>query len=463
MCGIVGIISKSSEVASQLYTCLRALQHRGQESVGIATYDEGIKCIKGMGLVHEVFDNAKLASLKGNVGIAHVRYSTTGLSKPENAQPIVVSSFAGNLAITHNGDLVNANALREKLQKEGWAFITTTDSEIIVRLFANELAISKNDCIKAMKEVMKKIVGSYSLALLIKDKLIAVRDPLAIRPLCVGELLEGGYVIASESSALDAIDAKFVRDVCPGEIIKIDSNELKSYRVATEKYRAHCMFEYVYFARSDTVLDGKCVYNVRMDIGKRLAEEYPVNADLICPVPDSGTAYAIGYSAKSKITLVEGLVKNRYAWRTFILPYQQARDIGVKEKLNPVKSLIEGKKLVITDDSIVRGTTMGKIVRLLKKAGAKEVHVRIGSPPIIAPCFLGIDMKTRDQFIATKKSIPEIAKEIGADTLGYISIEGLVEAIAAGKENLCLGCLTGEYPIEISGEKLRFQQKLPIS
>jgi amidophosphoribosyltransferase len=459
MCGIVGIVAKSS-VSEKLYTCLRALQHRGQESAGIAIFDKEIKFIKDMGLVHEVFNNAKLATLVGKVGIGHVRYSTTGLSKLENAQPIVVKSSLGDLAIAHNGDLVNANLLREELQRKGWAFITDTDSEIIVRVLAEELVSTRGNLLRAIEATMKKIIGSYSLVFLVKDRLVAVRDPLAIKPLCLGKLPNNGYVIASESTALDAIDAKFIRDLSSGEIIIFGNNRYKSYKIRSGKYKAHCMFEYVYFARPDALLDGKCVYNVRMEIGKRLAEEHAVEADIVCPVPDSGTAYAIGYSSRSNLPLVEGLIKNRYAWRTFILPSQSSRDIGVKEKLNPVKPLLAGKKVVLVDDSIVRGTTMRKIVTLLKKANAKEVHIRVGSPPIIAPCFLGIDMKTRSQFVAEKRAIRAIAKELNATTLGYISIKGLVDSIGIARENLCLGCLTGEYPIEIPGEKLRFQQRL---
>ncbi len=458
MCGIVGIYS-SDVVAPNIYTCLRAIQHRGQESAGIATYDTNIKCVKGMGLVHEIFDNDKICSLTGSIGIGHVRYSTTGMSKIENAQPVTVTTSVGDIALAHNGDIVNAGLLREELQRQGWAFITDTDSEIIVRLLANEI-ISVNDLVRALKEVMKKIIGSYSIVILIKNKLLAVRDKFGIRPLCIGKYKKD-YIISSESAALDAIDAEFIRDINPGEIIEIDKEGLRSHRAYSEKYPAHCMFEYVYFARSDSVIDGKCVYDVRMNIGKKLAKEHPAKkADIVCPVPDSGTAYAIGFSLASGIPFAEGLTKNRYAWRTFILPHQKYRDVGVKEKLNPIKSLISGKSIVLVDDSIVRGTTMGKIVQMLRNAGAKKVHVRIGSPPIVAPCFLGIDMKTREQFVATKKSVSKIANEIGADTLGYISIKNLVESIGLPYNSLCLGCLTGGYPVAVPGEKLRFQQEL---
>jgi amidophosphoribosyltransferase len=304
-----------------------------------------------MGLVHEVFDDDKLVTLYGKSGIGHIRYSTTGRSRLENAQPIAVSSSAGDISVAHNGDIINASILRDKLQKQGWAFITDTDSEILVRLFANELTITQNNPVAAMRNVMKEIVGSYALVVLIKDKLLAVRDPFGIKPLCLGRYNDKGYVVASESVALDAIDAAFMRDIYPGEIIEIDNNSYKIHRVAAEAHPAHCMFEYVYFARPDAVMDGRCVYDVRMRIGERVAMEHPVNADIVCPVPDSGTAYAIGFSAHSKIPFAEGLMKNRYAWRTFIMPYQTHREIGVKEKLNPIKSLVADKRVVLIDDS----------------------------------------------------------------------------------------------------------------
>ena len=457
-CGIVGIAS-TRPVAFQLYFALRALQHRGQESAGIATYQDKIKCVKGMGLVHEVFQDNP-ADLPGNCGIAHVRYSTTGSSKLENAQPVVASSSGGDIALAHNGDIVNADAIRKELKKLGWAFITTTDSEVLIRLLANELA-TIDDLARGVRNLMKRIVGSYSLVVLLHDRVLAIRDPLGIKPLCIGKLPDGtGYIAASETVALDVIGAEHIRDVLPGEMVELTSNEIKASRVSVGRRPAHCMFEWVYFARPDSILGDKYIYDVRRCIGQRIAREHPVKADVIVPVPDSGRTHAQGYSDASGIPYEEGLIKNRYIGRTFILPSKEAREMNVQLKLNAVRSRIQGKRVVLVDDSIVRGTTMRKIVDTLRKAGATEVHVRIGSPPITAPCYLGIDMKTRDQFVAVGRTPAEIAREIGADSVGYLSLDGLVECIGLARQDLCIGCLTGEYPVEIPGEKARFQSKL---
>ena len=457
-CGIVGIAS-TRPVAFQLYFGLRALQHRGQESAGIATFQDKIRCVKGMGLVHEVFQDNPV-DLPGTCGIAHVRYSTTGSSKLENAQPVVASSSAGDIALAHNGDIVNADAIRKELKKLGWAFITTTDSEVLIRLLANELAASE-DISRGVRSLMKKIVGSYSLVVLMKDRVLAIRDPLGIKPLCIGKLPDGaGFIAASETVALDVIGAEYIRDVEPGELVELTSKDIKATRVSAGRSPAQCMFEWVYFARPDSILAGRYVYDVRRCIGKRIAQEHPVEADVIVPVPDSGRTHAQGYSDATGLKYEEGLIKNRYIGRTFILPSKEAREMNVQLKLNAVRSRIQGKRIILIDDSIVRGTTMRKIVDTLRKAGATQVHVRIGSPPIIAPCYLGIDMKTRDQFVAVGRTVPEIAKEIGADSVGYLSLEGLVECIGLARNELCLGCLTGEYPVEIPGEKARFQSKL---
>jgi amidophosphoribosyltransferase len=457
-CGIVGIAS-TRPVAFQLYFGLRALQHRGQESAGIATFQDRIKCQKGMGLVHEVFQDNP-ADLPGSCGIAHVRYSTTGSSRLENAQPVVASSSGGDIALAHNGDIVNADAIRKELKKLGWAFITTTDSEVLIRILANELAANE-DASRAVRSLMKKIVGSYSLVVLLKDRVLAIRDPLGIKPLCIGRLPDGtGHIAASETVALDVIGAEFIRDVEPGEMVELTSKEVRGHRVSTGRSPAQCMFEWVYFARPDSILAGKYVYDVRRCIGQRVAREHPVEADVIVPVPDSGRTHAQGYSDATGLRYEEGLIKNRYIGRTFILPSKEAREMNVQLKLNAVRSRIQGKRIILIDDSIVRGTTMRKIVETLRKAGATEVHVRIGSPPIIAPCYLGIDMKTRDQFVAVGRTPKDIAKEIGADSVGYLSLEGLVECIGLARNELCLGCLTGEYPVEIPGEKARFQAKL---
>ncbi|MBM4249240.1 MAG: amidophosphoribosyltransferase [Euryarchaeota archaeon] len=457
-CGIVGIAS-TRPVAFQLYFGLRALQHRGQESAGIATFQDKIQCVKGMGLVHEVFQDNP-SDLPGACGIAHVRYSTTGSSKIENSQPVVASSSTGDIALAHNGDIVNADAIRKELKKLGWAFITTTDSEVLIRLLANELA-SLDDIPRAVRNLMRRIVGSYSMVVLIRDRVIAIRDPLGIKPLCLGRLPDGnGYIAASETVALDVIGAEFERDVEPGEMVELTSRETRSHRILGGRRPAHCMFEWVYFARPDSVLAGRYVYDVRRCIGKRIAQEHPVKADVIVPVPDSGRTHAQGYSEETGIPYEEGLIKNRYIGRTFILPTKEAREMNVQLKLNAVRSRIQGKRVVLVDDSIVRGTTTRKIVDTLRRAGATQVHVRIGSPPIIAPCYLGIDMKTRDQFVALNRTSPEIAAEIGADSVGYLSMDGLVECIGLGRNDLCLGCLTGEYPVEVPGEKARFQVKL---
>ena len=456
-CGVVGILSNRN-VAQELYYTLRILQHRGQESAGIAVYNGDIKCLKGMGLVHEVFPEGVLGELNGNVGIGHVRYSTTGTSKLENAQPVSVKTSYGELAIGHDGDLVNADELRAELKEKGWAFITETDSEIILRMLSNEIRPTKN-IFKAIKNLTSKVVGSYSMVLMFNDRLFAIRDPLGIKPLCIGR--NGDMVIAaSESVVFDMLGGKFMRDVEPGEIVELKLKNNHSVKMPTPQNTAHCMFEWVYFARPDSQLDGRLVYKVRKNIGAELAKEHPVKADVVIPIPDSGRAQAEGFSSVSKIPLSEGLIKNRYIERTFILPDQSSREAAVMLKMNPLKAVIDGKRIVLVDDSIVRGTTMRKIVQRVRNAGAREVHVRIGCPPIVAPCYLGIDMKTRDQFAATDRTFKEIAELLTSDSIGYISINGLVNAIGHSAGDLCLGCLTGEYPIPIPGEKLRFQKRL---
>ncbi len=456
-CGVAGFLADFN-VSKILYFSLRALQHRGQESAGIATYHKGdLLFFKGMGLVHEVFNNEILNYLQGNVGIGHVRYSTTGGSKEENAQPIRIYTSRHKIAVAHNGEIVNVDELREFLGNLGSAFVTKADSEVIARLLAYET--SRHDLIEGIKNTVRKLKGSFSLAVLIDDRLFAIRDPLGIRPLALGKI-DNGYGVASESTAFHSIGGKFIRDVRPGEIVEITRNGFYTHHIFEKMHKAHCMFEYVYFARADSIIDGQCVYEVRRRIGRILAREHPVEADFVVPVPDSGRAHALGYAEESGIPYAEGLMKNRYVERTFILPSQESRVMEINMKLSPVRSVVEGKRIVLVDDSIVRGNTMRKIVRMLKEAGAKEVHVRIGSPPIIAPCYLGIDMKTRDQFIAANRSIEEIAEIIDADSLGYVTIEGLVKAIGLPYEDICLGCLTGRYPVPIKGEKIRFQSDL---
>lgn len=456
-CGVFAIASISN-VSVDIFYALRVLQHRGQESAGIAVYSSGIKAIKGMGLAHQALKPDDIKNLKGDLGIGHVRYSTFGSSTIENAQPIVVSTNYGDIALAHNGEIVNASNIMDELKKKGWAFITSSDSEIAVRLLANDIA-NTGDPVKSLKNLMTLLQGSYSMTIMIDNRVFAIRDPLGFRPLCVGRT-KGGFAAASESVVFDTLGGEFLRDVEPGEIVELLPGEVKSIKTGLSKGRAHCMFEWVYIARADSCLDTKLVYEVRRRIGQRLAKEQPVDADVVVPIPDSGRSHAIGYSEISGIRYSEGLMKNRYVERTFIMPEQSERTTGVMLKLNPLKSVIKDQRVVLVDDSIVRGTTIRQIVQLVRAAGAKEVHVRIGSPPIRAPCYFGIDMKTREQFAATGRTIEEIGKMITADSLGYVSVEGLVEAIDLPAGDLCLGCLTEEYPISVPGEKVRYQKKI---
>ena len=454
-CGVVAVASRN-KVAENIYIALMALQHRGQEAAGMAIFNKKIENFKGLGLVDEAFKGINLQEINGNAGIGHVYYSIK-ISSPENAQPTLLQTPVGEIAIAHNGIITNWKKLKEELMEEGHSFLYGNEEEVVGYLLAKYLEDKSIE--KAVKSLMKKIEGSYSFTLMLNDRVFGLRDPLGIKPLCLGEI-ENGYIIASESVAIDALGGKFIRDVMPGELIEITPDGYKSYKLVNEKHKAHCFFEYVYFARADSVIDGIDVYKTRERLGEILAEEHPVDADYVVPIPDSGRAHAYGYSKASGIPLAEGLMKNRYIARTFILPTQQIREKLVQMKLNPVKSIINGKKIVLVDDSIVRGTTIKKIIALLKRHGAKEVHVRIGSPPIIASCYFGIDMTSREQLIASNKTIEEIRKEINADSLGYISIDGLVKAIGIEKNNLCLGCVTGEYPVKIEGEKYRFQERL---
>ncbi|MFH0816771.1 MAG: amidophosphoribosyltransferase [Methanobacteriota archaeon] len=456
-CGVIGIVSDKA-VSQDIFFGLRIIQHRGQESAGIATFGGVTHSHKGMGLAHEVFNKELLDGLKGTSGIGHVRYSTTGSSKAANAQPIIVTTSAGDVALAHNGDLVNSAALRDDLQKKGWAFISTTDSEIIIRLLANELT-QNPDVTKAAKALMNSICGSYSLVFMVNGRVYALRDPLAIRPLSLGKV-PGGYAVASESVVFEALGGDLIRDVEPGEVVEISLDGFKSIKASAPKRHAHCMFEWVYFARPDSILEGTLVYDVRYDIGATLAREHPIEADMVVPVPDSGRAHALGFANTSGLPYFEGLIKNRYIERTFIMPEQSDRENTVHLKMHPIRKYVAGKRVVLVDDSIVRGTTMRKIVQILKKAGASEVHVRIGCPPIVSPCYLGIDMKSRGQFVATGRSLEQIAEQITADSVGYLSMKGLITAINHPAEDLCLGCLTGEYPVEVPGERVRFQRSL---
>ena len=454
-CGIFGIYAPGVDVARITFFGLYALQHRGQESAGIATSDGKKICLHtSMGLVSQAFTEDELAHLKGHIAIGHTRYSTTGSSRQSNAQPILVEANSTTIALGHNGNIVNAKFLRDELCHLGYTFATTTDSEIIADLI---LSSTERTQVDKIRYAMRRLQGAYSLVILTKDKLIGVRDPMGVRPLCLGTI-DGGWVIASESCAFGHIGAQFIREIEPGEIVIINKNGVRSLTENGPR-KALCIFEYIYFARPDSVIQGKLLYPVRQAMGKILAREYPVDADLVMGVPDSATAAGIGYAAASGIPYCEGLIKNRYVGRTFIEPDQRLRDLGVKLKFNPLSETIAGKRLVVVDDSIVRGTTTPKVVAMLKRAGAKEVHLRICAPPIRHPCFFGVDMATRWELIAAQKTIPEIKDAIGADSLGYISIDGLIEAVGLPKDIFCLACFTGEYPtpVQLEMDKLALE------
>jgi amidophosphoribosyltransferase len=447
-CGIVGAYSnkKTEDVSRQIYYGLYALQHRGQESAGISTYtDMEMSTYRGMGLVCDVFNNGNIKGLDGNVGIGHVRYSTTGKSLIENSQPFVSEFESGTIAIAHNGDIINSMGLRRNLELEGHEFRSTTDSEVICHLLTIEYA-QTGDMVKAMQNVSRKLIGSYSLVILINDDLMVVRDPVGIKPLSLGKM-DGLTMVASETVAFDVVGAKYIRDVEPGEILVIN-NETKSFPMPGKGNtpQAHCMFEYVYFARPDSILNGRNVYDVRLNIGRALFHEHGVDADVVMPVPDSAITAAIGYSRESGLPYGEGLIKNRYIGRTFIMPTQEERETSVRLKMNPIKSELEGKRIVLVDDSVVRGTTSKSLVDVLREAGAKEIHLRVGCPPIISPCYYGIAMATKKELIASDMKVKEIERILGVDSLGYLSLESLVKCIGIKKEKLCTGCLTCEYP-----------------
>ena len=455
-CGVVAI-SADYDVASDIYTALMIIQHRGQESAGISVYNgAAIRTIKGQGLVNDAIPTGSLSKLPGKSGIGHVRYATLGANGYENAQPLNVATNFGEIAGAHNGELTNYNELKEKYMKEGWVFFTQSDSELILRLLGKYLVdYSPTD---AVHKIMDELDGAYSVVFTINGKTYGFRDRYGFRPLILGKL-NGGYILVSESSAIEALKGEVIRDVEPGEICEITSTSYKFTPAENLKHpKAHCMFEWVYFARPDSVIDGRTVYDVRREIGRVLARECPADVDFVMPIPDSGRAHAIGYAIEAGIPYEEGFMKNRAAGRTFILPEQKLRETAVSMKMIPIRSAVSGKKVLIIDDSIVRGTTLKILIGMLKDAGAKEVHVRIGCPPVIAPCFYGVDMKTRDQFIANKHSIEEIREIIGADSLGYISLEGLIEAIGFKGEDLCLACVNNKYPTRIEGEVYRFDQ-----
>ncbi|WDV46210.1 amidophosphoribosyltransferase [Clostridiaceae bacterium M8S5] len=444
-CGVIGIYSENSnDIAGHLYYGLYALQHRGQESAGIAINRNGqIDYHKDMGLVPEVFNDKIINKLTGNIGIGHVRYSTTGESYVENAQPLVVKYKKGDIALAHNGNLVNAEALKGMLEDSGVVFQTSIDTEVIANLLARH---HKSDVVASIRKVMEVVKGSYALVMLSDNQLIGVRDPHGLRPLCIGKLSDG-YVLASESCVLDTIGAEFYRDVEPGEIIIIDKNGMQSYKSDKWCKKNLCIFELIYFARPDSTIDGINMYLFRSRTGKILAKEAPVDADIVISVPDSGTPAAIGYAEESGIPYGIGLIKNKYIGRTFIQPNQEMREQGVKIKLNVLKQNIEGKRVIMVDDSIVRGTTSKRIVEMLKKAGAKEVHVRVSSPPVAYSCHFGIDTPYRNQLVGANNTVEEIRELIGADSLAYISLEGLSKA--GGDQGFCKACFNGDYPMEV--------------
>jgi amidophosphoribosyltransferase len=451
-CGVFGVWAPGEEVAKLTYFGLYALQHRGQESAGIATSNgKKLTVYKDMGLVSQVFSESALESLRGHVAIGHTRYSTTGSSSWRNAQPTLGRTASGTVALGHNGNLTNTAELLEMLRSQypdqSENEITggnTTDTAVLTALLAGN---PDNSLEGTAMELLPKVRGAFSLVFMDEQTLYAARDPQGVRPLVLGRL-NSGWVVASESAALDIVGASFVREVEPGELIVIDENGLRSMIFAKPK-RAGCVFEYVYLARPDTAINGKNVYDARVDMGKALAREYPVEADLVIPTPDSGTPAAIGFSQESGIPFGHGLVKNAYVGRTFIEPSQTIRQLGIRLKLNPLKEVIKGKRIIVVDDSIVRGNTQRALVQMLREAGAKEIHVRISSPPITWPCFYGVDFATRAELIATGLAPDDVRASIGADSLGYLSKEGMIAASEQKESELCTACFTGEYPIEL--------------
>ncbi len=470
-CGVFGVFSSErTDVAATAYYGLFALQHRGQESCGIVVNDDGLfNAYKDVGLVNDVFTPAVMKDLGlGNMAVGHVRYGTTGVNARLNAQPILVNHIKGRMALAHNGNLVNTYALRRELELQGSIFHTTSDTEVISYLITKE-RLSAPSIEEALSRAMNRIKGAYSLVVMSPAKLIAARDPGGFRPLCFGQTGDGGFIVASESCALDAVGARFIRDIEPGEILVFDRDGVRSLRAHCGKAeKSLCVFEYIYFARPDSVIDGASVHEARIRAGSFLALEHPVQADVVIGVPDSGIDAAIGYSRQSGIPYGIGFIKNRYIGRTFISPGQSSREDKVRIKLNAMASAVGGKRVVMIDDSIVRGTTSGRIVRLLREAGAKEVHVRISSPPFLNPCYYGTDIDSRENLIACHHTVPEIARIIGADTLGYLSVENArkLAAVPAGRScGYCTACFSGEYPTEIPAEggKDKFEQKISES
>jgi len=450
-CGVLGISDyQDDDLAHMMYFGLYALQHRGQESCGIAIINKNgeITGQKGIGLVHEVFSEKILDRMDGISAIGHTRYSTTGGSSIENSQPLIFNYKGGRIALAHNGNLVNATKIRYELENKGAIFQTTTDSEVIANLISR-YGLKCKDLEEVLKKTMDVIEGAYALVILTQKGLVGIRDPWGMRPLCIGKL-GSSYVLASENCAFDAIGADFIRDVEPGEIIFIENGSLRSIKTNYNKPQKTCIFEHIYFARPDSVIDGASIYRARLEAGRLLAKESPVEADLVVGVPDSGITAAIGYSRESRIPYGEALIKNRYVGRTFIQPTQKLRERSVGIKLNALKEEIKGKRIIIIDDSIVRGTTSYRIVQMLKNAGASEVHMRICSPPVLNPCYFGIDISSKEHLIAANHSIEEIRKSINADSLAFLSVESLLKTPVGAPVNcFCTGCFTGEYPMQV--------------
>ncbi|MBC7742127.1 MAG: amidophosphoribosyltransferase [Bdellovibrionaceae bacterium] len=467
-CGVFGIWNHP-EAAQLTYLGLYAIQHRGQESAGIVSLDTSAskqlqKIYKGLGLVPDVFNETILKNLTGSAAIGHVRYATTGDNLIANAQPLSSNLLSGPVALAHNGNIVNASILREALQREGAIFQGTNDTEILLHLLARN---PSKHLMTALKESLQDLTGAYSLVILAHDRLIAARDPLGFRPLVLGQIKKSmsiSYVVTSETCALDLIGATYVREIEPGEILEISSEGLISTKLPTAitvspRKSAQCVFEHVYFSRPDSVVFGKSVYNSRKMFGEQLALESPVDADIVIPVPDSGVPSAIGYSQKSGIPFEFGIIRNHYIGRTFIQPGQSVRDIGVKIKLNPQPEVLKGKRVIVIDDSLVRGTTSQNIIRLIRQAGASEVHLRIASPPTTGPCYYGVDTPQKSQLIASHQSLEDIRQFIGADTLAYLSDAGMWKALKSGPETFCAACFNGDYPTSLKGVEIKKTQE----
>jgi amidophosphoribosyltransferase len=460
-CGVFGIFGHP-EAANLTYLGLYALQHRGQESAGIATADgEKMRISRAMGHVADAFDERGLEALPGHIAIGHTRYSTAGESKLLNAQPILIDCAHGQIAIAHNGNLVNAREVRERLVRDGSIFQTSSDTEVVLHLYARSREHTVED---ALVESISQVTGAFSLAMMTKDRLIAARDPHGFRPLALGKL-DGAYIVCSETCALDLIGATYIRDIEPGELLVISDGGLRSLRPFPPAPLAHCVFEHVYFARPDSYVFGRSVNEVRTELGRMLARESRVDADVVSPIPDSGVCAATGFAEASRIPMEMGLIRNHYVGRTFIQPQQAIRHFSVRIKLNPVRSVLEGRRVVLVDDSIVRGTTTKQIVALLRRAGAEEVHVRISAPPIFHPCFYGIDTQVETELIASTKSVPEIREFIGADSLGFLSIGGVLAALDLPYDRFCFACFDGNYPepvpYDASRRKFMLEEAVP--